>query len=321
MKLGIMMALFGQLEYEEALDRAASVRLDAVEIGAGNYPGASHCPAKELAANKAKAKEWAKKVTDRGLVISALACHGNPLHPDKAFAARHHEVWRNAVKLASLVGVDTITCFSGCPGSSDGDKYPNWVVCSWPDDFVKTLEWQWSKKILPYWKKEAKFAADHGVKIAFEMHQGMSVYNTETLLRARAECGRNVGANFDPSHLFWQGMDPLAVIRELGRGVIFHTHAKDTRIDPRNAAVNGTLDTKSYGLIPARSWVFRTVGYGHGADWWREFVTALRMVGYDGVISIEHEDGLMSVGEGFTKAVALLREVIIREQPGGMWWA
>jgi sugar phosphate isomerase/epimerase len=316
-----MMALFGRLSFGEALDRARAAKLEAVEIGAGNYPGSSHCPVKELLASKAKARDWAKKVADRGLVISALACHGNPLHPDKVFAARHHGAWRDAVKLASMVGVDTITCFSGCPGGSDGDKYPNWVVCSWPQDFVHVLDWQWSKKILPYWKREARFAAEHGVKIAFEMHQGMAVYNTETLLRLRKECGDNVGANFDPSHLFWQGMDPLAAIRELGGGVIFHTHAKDTRIDARNAAVNGTLDTKSYGRIAERSWVFRTVGYGHGPAWWRDFISALRMVGYDGAISIEHEDGLMSVGEGFQKAVELLRSIIIREQPGAMWWA
>jgi sugar phosphate isomerase/epimerase len=322
MKLGIMMALFGGVSLDEALDRAASMKLDAVEVGVGNYPGGSHCPMlKELAANKAKAKDWARKAADRGLVISALACHGNPLHPDPAFARKHHEVWRNAVKLASHIGVDTITGFSGCPGGSDRDKTPNWVVCSWPPDFSRVLDWQWSKRIIPYWKKEAKFAADHGVRVAFEMHQGMSVYNTETLLRIRGECGGNLGANLDPSHLFWQGMDPLAVTRKLGGRIIYHTHAKDTRIDPANAALNGTLDTKSYGDVLQRSWVFRTVGYGHGADWWRDFISNLRMVGYDGVLSIEHEDGLMSVGEGFTKGVEFLRALLIKEQPGAMWWA
>jgi len=321
MKLGIMMALFGGISLDKALDRAAQMKLDTVEISAGNYPGGSHCPLKALVASKAKARQWAKKVTDRGLEISALACHGNPLHPNKAIARKHHEVWRDAVKLASMIGLDTITCFSGCPGGSDRDKYPNWVVCSWPTDFQEVLDWQWSKKIIPYWKREARYAADHGVKVAFEMHQGMSVYNTDTLLRLRKECGNNLGANFDPSHLFWQGMDPLACIRRLGKSRIYHVHAKDTRIDPQNAAVNGTLDTKSYADVLDRSWVFRTVGYGHGADWWREFITALRMVGYDGVISIEHEDSLMSVSEGFTKAVELLREVMTTEKPGAMWWA
>jgi sugar phosphate isomerase/epimerase len=321
MKLGIMMALFGGLDVDKALDQAASLDLDCVEIGTGNYPGGNHTPLKELVANKAKAKAWAQKARDRGLEISALACHGNPLHPNPKIAKAHHDVWRDTVKLAEMIGVKTITGFSGCPGGGPADKTPNWVVCAWPTDFLDSLAWQWDKKIIPYWKAEAKFAADHGVRMAFEMHQGMSVYNTDTLLRIRKECGANLGANFDPSHLFWQGMDPLVVVRALGSKVIYHCHAKDTRIDPQNAALNGTLDCTPYGQIGQRSWVFRTVGYGHGPEWWREFITALRMVDYDGVLSIEHEDGLMSVGEGFRKAVELLREVMTTETPGAMWWA
>jgi sugar phosphate isomerase/epimerase len=320
MKLGVMMALFGGLKFEEALDNAAALKLDCVEVGTGNYPGAGHTPLKALVASKAKARDWAAKVTDRGLTISALACHGNPLHPDKKIAQAHHDVWRDTVRLAETIGVKTITGFSGCPGGSDKAKYPNWVVCPWPTDFLNILNWQWSKKIIPYWKREAKFAANHGVRMAFEMHQGMVVYNTDTLLRIRKACGNNLGANFDPSHLFWQGADPLASIRKLGR-TIYHVHAKDTRIDPENAAINGTLDCIPYDKVIKRSWVFRTVGYGHGPEWWREFVTTLRMVGYDDVLSIEHEDSLMSTGEGFRKAVELLRNVMTTEKPGAMWWA
>lgn len=321
MKLGIMMALFGGISFEDALDRAAEIGLECVEVGVGNYPGDSHCPLKALVKSKTKARDWAKKVTDRGLEISALACHGNPLHPQAAIAKKHHQTWRDAVKLAEMIGVDTITGFSGCPGDGPRAKYPNWVVCAWPTDFLEVLQWQWDEKIIPYWKAEAKFASDHGVRMAFEMHQGMSVYNCDTLLRLRKACGKAVGANFDPSHLFWQGMDPLACIRQLGGSVIYHVHAKDTRIDPQNAAVNGTLDCIPYDKISDRSWVFRTVGYGHSDMWWREFVTALRMIGYDGVLSIEHEDGLMSIGEGFRKAVEVLRRCMTLEKPGAIWWA
>ncbi len=321
MKLGIMMALFGGISWEEALDQARQAGLDAVEVGAGNYPGAKHCPVKQLLKSRTRAQEWAGKAKERGLEISALACHGNPVHPDPKVAKAHHEVWRDAVKLAEMIGVKTITGFSGCPGGGPGDKTPNWVVCSWPPDFVDTLKWQWEKKLIPYWKREARFAADHGVRMAFEMHQGMSVYNTDTLLALRNACGKNLGCNFDPSHLFWQGMDPLASIRKLGGNVIYHVHAKDTRVDPQNAAVNGTLDTLSYGDILQRAWVFRTVGYGHDERWWRDFVSTLRMVGFDGVVSIEHEDGLMSVGEGFSKAVELLQRVLLKESVSQMWWA
>lgn len=320
MKLGVMMALFSGLKLDDALDRVSEMKLEAVEIGVGNYPGDSHCPLKQLVKSKAQAKLWAQNIRDRGLQISALACHGNPLHPSAAFARKHHQVWRDAVRLAEMIGVRVITCFSGCPGGSDRDKGPNWITCPWPPDFSEMLHWQWSKKIIPYWKREAKFAANHGVKVAFEMHPGMSVYNTETLLKIRKECGNNVGANFDPSHLFWQGMDPLVSIRAIGKA-IYHVHAKDTRIDPPNTALNGVLDTKSYGDEINRSWLFRTVGYGHGESFWRDFVSTLRMVGYDGVISIEHEDSLMSSGEGFTKAVEFLQEILLKEKVGAMWWA
>jgi sugar phosphate isomerase/epimerase len=173
---------------------------------------------------------------------------------------------------------------------------------------------------LPYWKAEAKQAASAGVRVAIEMHPGFLVYNPETLLRLRESCGPQLGCNFDPSHLFWQGIDPLAATRAL-TGCIYHVHAKDTLIDPANTAVNGVLDTKHYGAVAKRSWVFRTVGYGHGEDFWRKFVSTLRLAGYDGVLSIEHEDSLMSTAEGFGKAVDLLKRVALREPAGKMFWA
>ena len=213
-----------------------------------------------------------------------------------------------------------VSRFSGCPGDSPTGKRPNWVTCPWPDDFSEIVQWQWEARVIPYWKREAKYAADRGIKIGFEMHPGFVVYNSETLLRLREACGRNIGANFDPSHLFWQGMDPIACLRTL-RDCIWHVHAKDCIIDAANTAVNGVLDTKHYGDEINRSWIFRTVGYGHGEEFWRNFVSTLRMIGYDGVLSIEHEDSLMSLDEGFTKAVAFLQGILLREKLGGMWWA
>jgi sugar phosphate isomerase/epimerase len=320
MKLGVFTVLFGQQSLDNALDYIVKSGLEAVEIGTGNYPGGAHCPLADLVKSRAKAEEWRKKITGRGLEISALSCHGNPLHPDKDFAKGQHDTWRMTVQLAEMMGVKTVINFSGCPGDSDGAKYPNWVTCPWPPDFSEVVKWQWEKKVLPYWKKEAKFAADHGVQVAFEMHPGFVVYNTETLLRLRRECGDNIGANFDPSHLFWQGMDPIACLRAL-KGCVFHVHAKDCRIDPQNVATVGVLDTKPYSDEIRRGWIFRTVGYGHGAGFWRDFVSTLRLIGYDGVLSIEHEDSLMSVNEGFQKAVAFLKGIILSETPGKMWWA
>jgi len=320
MKLGVFMAAFGNQSFETVLDYVRDSGLDAVEIGTGNYPGDPHCPVDELLSSSSARTAWLDKVQSRGLEISALSCHGNPLHPDPDFAQRNHEVHRKTVQLAAKLGVKTVIAFSGCPGDSDKSSKPNWVTCPWPPDFLEILNWQWAEKVIPYWSAESKFARDHGVRIAFEMHPGFVVYNTETMLRLRKECGSNLGANLDPSHLFWQGMDPLVAIKELGKA-IYHVHAKDCRIDPQNTARTGVLDTKHYGDELRRSWIFRTVGYGHGESFWRDFVSMLRTVGYDGVLSIEHEDSLMSQNEGFQKAVSFLQSILLREKLGTMWWA
>jgi len=205
-------------------------------------------------------------------------------------------------------------------GASDTDIYPNWVTCPWPDDFSKVVKWQWEEKVIPFWREEVEFAKKHKVRICLEPHPGFVVYNTETLLKLREAVGETIGANLDPSHLFWQGMDPIKVVRELG-SAIYHVHAKDTKIDPVNTPINGVLDTKPYSEEIKRSWIFRTVGYGHSYDFWKDFVSALRLVGYDDVLSIEHEDSLMSVNEGFRKAVKFLKEVIVEESKAKMWWA
>jgi len=322
MKLGVFLAAFGNQTFDKALDYAQASGLDAVEVGTGNYPGDPHCPVDVLLKNKSKLATWKAKVADRGLEISALSCHGNSLHPNKAFAKKNHDTRRKSILLAEKLGVKTVVDFSGCPGDSDKAIKPNWVTCPWPPDFSEILEWQWEKKVIPYWKAEAKFAANHGVNLAFEMHPGFVVYNTETMLRLRKECGKNIGANFDPSHLFWQGMDPLMSLKVLGMNkALFHVHGKDCRVDPQNTALNGVLDTKHYGDELNRSWIFRTIGYGHGAEFWTDFVSILRTVGYDGVISIEHEDSLMSQNEGFQKAVSFLKTILLTEKLGAMWWA
>ena len=256
------------------------------------------------------------------VTVCALSAHGNALHPNKALAKQYDEDFRNAVLLAEKMGVDTVITFSGCPGDSEGSKYPNWVTCPWPEDFLEILNWQWNEKLIPYWKEAGAFAEAHHVPhIAFEMHPGFCVYNAETLLKLRAAVGPVIGANFDPSHLIWQGVDPVAAIRALA-GAIYHVHAKDTKIDRYNTAVNGVLDTKHYSDELHRSWVFRTVGYGNGETYWRDLVSNLRLCGYDRVLSIEHEDSIMTIDEGLRKAIEFLNPIIISEpKPTTMSWA
>jgi len=319
-KVGVFAVAFSGMPFEQALDYVAGVGVEAVEIGTGNYPGNSHCNVDKLLAGEDERKRFLKVIESRGLIISALSCHGNPLHPNKQFAQANHDVHRKTVELAQKLGVERVINFSGCPGDSPSAKYPNWVTCPWPPDFTEIVDWQWKDVVIPYWKEEAKFAKAHGVKICFEMHPGFVVYNPETLLKLRDACGDALGANFDPSHLFWQGMDPVYAIRKLG-DAIYHVHAKDCKLDPINTTTNGVLDTKSYGDEINRSWIFRTVGYGHGYEVWKDIISNLRMIGYDWVLSIEHEDSLMSQNEGFEKAVSFLKEVVISQKPGEMFWA
>lgn len=322
MKLGLFTVLYQNLPFEEVLDKLAALGLEAVEIGTGAYPGSHHCPVDELLADQSKARAYKQAVEKRGMFISAFSVHGNPLHPDKAFAKDSHEAWRKTLQLAKLLEVPVINTFSGCPGDHEGAKYPNWVTCPWPPDFLQILEWQWNEKVIPYWKEEAKQARNHGVKVALEMHPGLTVYNPETLLKLREAAGPEIGCNFDPSHLFWQGIDPVEAIKVLGKAeALFHCHAKDTHLDMPNIRRNGVLDTKHYTQILDRAWTFRTVGYGSGEKVWRDIMSAMRAVNYDYVLSIEHEDAILSVAEGLTKAIGFLKGLMFKEQPSAMWWA
>lgn len=321
MKLGVFTVLLGQQKLADALSYLASLGVQVIELGTGGFPGTAHVPTAELLSDKTRLAEFRQTIKDSGLEISALSCHGNAVHPQKEIADGFHRDFELTVQLAEELGIDRVITFSGCPGDSPQSKYPNWVVCPWPDDFLTVLDYQWNDVLLPYWNKASEYARSHGVKrIAFEMHPGFCVYNTESLLRLRDAVGDTIGANFDPSHLFWQGIDPVASIRKLGKA-IYHFHAKDCRIDQQNTAVNGVLDTKHYGDEINRSWIFRTIGYGHDYQVWKDMFSALRMVGYDDVVSIEHEDSLMSINEGLTKAITFLKETMLFEDTGEMWWA
>ncbi len=321
MKLGVFAVLLGGKSLEDALKYLSQSGVQAVEIGTGGYPGNAHAKPDELLADPAKLEAFKDLFKKYNLEISALSCHGNPVHPQKDIADSFHKDFEKTVLLAEKLGLNRIVTFSGCPGDGPNATYPNWVTCPWPEDFLKVLDYQWNEVLIPYWKKATQFAAEHGVtKIALEMHPGFCVYNTDSLLKLRSAVGDSIGANFDPSHLFWQGIDPVASIRKLGPA-IFHFHAKDTRIDPYNTAVNGVLDTKHYADEINRSWIFRSVGYGNNYQTWKDIVSNLRMVGYDDVMSIEHEDSLMSVNEGLQKAITFLKEVMAFEATGGMWWA
>ncbi len=321
MRLGLFTPVFNELSLEEMI---AALRqwpeITMLEIGTGGWPGARHLDLSALRGNAGRIAAYRGQLADAGLGMSALSCHGNAVHPDAAIAERDDRLFRQTVELAEQMEVPVVVTFAGCPGGSAGDRTPNWITAAWPPEYAEALRWQWEERLIPYWTEAAAFAAAHGVKVALEAHPGFAVYNVETLLRLRAAAGPAIGINLDPSHLWWQGMDMPTVIAALGEA-IFHVHAKDVALHPANIARNGVLDPKSFNRMAERSWLFRSVGWGHSELEWKAVASALRMVGYDYVLSIEHEDAMASVAEGLGSAVNLLSRVVLREPPVEAWWA
>ena len=308
MKIGLFTDGLPHLPFQEALAKSASLGVQSVEIGTGNFSSAPHCDIDRLLAGATARNEFLGAIASHGLELAALNCSGNPIHPNAEVAAKAAAVTRKTLELAGLLGVETIVCMTGCPGTPDGGGYPNWVVASWPEDFLELLEWQWRERVIPYWSDMATLAKSHGVRrLCFELHPGMSAYNVTSFNRLRSAIDPIIAANLDPSHFFFQGKDPLAVIRALG-SAIGYVHAKDARVDPYNLAVQGALDLQPGMPVRDLVWAYRTLGYGHGAQFWGDFISALRSVGYDGVLSIEHEDPLMDAEEAIGRAVELLKK-------------
>jgi sugar phosphate isomerase/epimerase len=314
MRLGVFTTVYRDLPVEQVLDTLAALGVQAVELGTGNWPGDSHCPVDELLADQASLRAYRRAVESRGLVISALSQHGNPVHPDPDVAAHDHDVFLKTLRLAELLEVPVVNAFSGCPGDGPEGRRPNWVTCAWPPEFADIERWQWTERLVPYWQEQLPLLERHGVRVGIELHPGQSVYNVETFFRLRATTGAAIGVNFDPSHLFWQGVDPFAAVKALGNAIC-HVHAKDTFLDQATIAVNGVLDTKSYADLRQRSWYFRSVGFGHGRQVWADVMSALRLVGFDHVVSIEHEDPMLSADDGLAKAVEVLRPLLPASPP------
>ncbi|WP_331233503.1 sugar phosphate isomerase/epimerase family protein [Natronorarus salvus] len=321
MEIGVLTDALSDQSVDEAFRYLSELGVDAVEIGCGGNPGEDHLPrTKTLESDSARA-ELIDATEEYDLRISALATHNNPLHPDDERAAESDRELREAIELADLLGVEAVTCFSGLPGGGPNDETPNWITAPWPTEHADNLEYQWEVAV-EYWSDLAEHAETHDVKIAIEMHPNMLVYEPHGMARLREETSEYVGANFDPSHLYWQGIDVCEAIRYLGeRNAIHHCHAKDTRVYEANSRVKGVLDTTPYTDEANRSWLFRSVGYGHGEAHWKDVVSTLRMVGYDGALSIEHEDSLTSSREGLEKAVELLQRAVFTTQPGEAYWA
>jgi sugar phosphate isomerase/epimerase len=311
MKLCAVSESLGHLAFPEAAKVSADLGLAALEIGMGNWSSAPHANLRALLESKDERRKFLSIFEENGLALAALNCSGNQLHP--VDGEGHSKVVYDTVRAAELLGIDTIVLMSGLPAGGPNDLKPNWVTCAWPLENGDILDWQWNERLLPYWQKLAAFAREHGIKkLCIEMHGNQLVYNVPTLLKLRKEVGPIVGANLDPSHLFWMGADPLAAVEALGEA-IHHVHAKDTFMNQAALNLTGRLETVGHGNVKDRAWNYITLGYGHGDLWWGEFCYRLRLNGYDGWLSIEHEDVVLSRMEGLRKSVELLKRVLIGE--------
>ena len=315
MKLSVFSVLYKDKLLPQVLGNFAEKGVTHVEVGSGGFIGKDHCDPAALLGDEGSRKAFLDMFASRGLHIGCLSCHGNPLHPQKGLAKMYHDDIKDTIDLASALGVQRIVTFSGCPGDSDDAKYPNWPVSPFPEDFQELLEWQWEKKLVPYWTDMGKYAEDKGVKIAMEMHGGYSVHSPYTAIKMRKATGsKAIGANLDPSHMWWQGIDPAQAARYLGQeDCLYYFHAKDAMIDKNYVSYYGVTDMQNFGTTYGRGWQFRTVGFGHSLKEWADIFSALRAVGYDDIISVEHEDGYMSVEEGLSKAVENLKRVVMFE--------
>jgi sugar phosphate isomerase/epimerase len=311
MKLCAVSESLGNLPYKEAAKASADLGLEALEIGMGNWSAAPHANLQSLLESKGKRQEFLSVLEQNGLSLAALNCSGNQLHPIDG--ERQSKVVYDTVQVAELLGVHTIVLMSGLPAGGPNDVRPNWVTSAWPLENREILDWQWNEKLLPYWEKLSAFGKQHGIKrFCIEMHGHQLVYNVPTLLKLRQATDPIVGANLDPSHLFWMGADPLAAIDALG-DAIHHVHAKDTYLNEGALNLTGRLETIGHEHVKDRAWNYITLGIGHGEQWWRQFCYRLRLNGYDGWLSIEHEDIILSRMEGMRRSVDLLKSALAGE--------
>ncbi|MFD1569764.1 sugar phosphate isomerase/epimerase family protein [Halorubrum laminariae] len=321
MEIGVLTVPLGDQPLPDVLDYLDNLGVNTIELGCGGYPGEDHLTRITYLNNDEKQAELRELLAEYDTTVSALATHNNPLHPDEERASEADTELREAIELAAQLDVNTVTCFSGLPAGGPEDEVPNWITAPWPSEHADAHEYQWGVAI-EYWTDLADHAAAHDVDVAIEMHPNMLVYEPHSMLRLREATNDHIGTNFDPSHLYWQGIDVTEAIRLLGEvDAIHHVHAKDTKVYDSNTREKGVLDTTRYTDEPNRAWLFRSIGYGHDGNHWKDVVSTLRMIGYDGALSIEHEDSLTSPREGLEKAIDVLSRAVFETQPGDAYWA
>jgi len=330
MKLGAYTACLHDKPVAEALQTLRDLGLDGAEINSGGFLPAPHLPIEQLRASQDAREEYLGLFSSAGVTLTALNCNGNPLHADPEVRDKHGNDVREAISLAALLGVGRVVTMSGLPASEPGGRLPSWTVLPWDSAYLDARDYQWQEVAVPYWKDIQARARDADVKVCIEMHPHNLVYNPATMERLAGEIGAtHVGAEMDPSHLFWQGIDPVAALDRLG-GLVYNAAAKDTRINPA-ARVNGVLDDRFGRVSPDEpgavslggrytlsrwpqdsSWDFVAVGRGHDVGFWAGFLQALQRIDPDMAVNIEHEDQELDQMEGLRYAAGTLRTAASR---------
>ncbi|WP_337024339.1 MULTISPECIES: sugar phosphate isomerase/epimerase family protein [unclassified Pantoea] len=311
MKLSFCTDSLGHLPFEQMLDKLLELGVYGVEMTTGGWSSAPHLPTEALLGSATQRQNLLKALESRGMSIAALNVSGNPLDPGE-LGQKHQRDTENALTLAGELGVKKIVMMSGLPPASPHDTIPNWITytVSWPPTLKNCLDYQWNEVAIPYWQGLVARAKQSGVeKFALENFSSMLVWNPETLFRLRNAVGDMVGLNLDPSHLLWMGADPIAAARALGPA-IHHCHGKDVRMERGLVNINGLLETKPVEDVANRAWNYVAVGCGQDLQWWKEFFSVVRMMGYNDWVSLEMEDLTMSVEAGITSSIAALKQTI-----------
>src|SRR3954451_16175089 len=320
MKLGVYTAVLHDRSLREALTVIRSLGLVGAEINAGGFLPTPHLPVDDLLTRRIEPETYLEPFVDTGVELTGLNVNGNPLHADPEVGPEDAEDLRRAIKVAALLGVRRVVTMSGLPAAHPRGRWPAWHVNPWDSGYLDSLEYQWDDAAVPFWREIDALARVHDVKVCIEMHPQNLVFNPPTLQRLVEKTNAtHVGAEMDPSHLFWQGIDPVAAVEHLG-DLVFHAAAKDTRINEENVRLFGVLDDRftrtpadrnplnlggrnTLTQWPARpSWQFVAVGRGHGEEFWAPFLRALHAVDPGMAVNIEHEDTELDQIEGLRQA-------------------
>ncbi len=301
------------LNRADAFRWCAERGIQRIEMGVGGWAQAHHLDLDTLLREPAQRARLQGELAEHGLGLSCVNAAGNPLHPDPAVGDRHRALLRGAIELAGALDVDRVVTMSGCPGGRDDGHAA--VFAPWPlvPDDEPLWEWQYQQRLAPFWRGLGAWARSQApeVMICLELHAGASAYNTASFLRVAEAAGPNLGINLDPSHFWWQGIDPLCVIEDLGPKIGF-AHAKDTVVHADRVRRNGLIEFRHPVDPDVAAWHFAAVGAGHSADEWAELLDALVAAGYDGDLSIEHEDPRYAAEQGIEASLAGLREALGR---------